>query len=177
VRSTSVVPVGAIQQRILLVRGEKVIVDADLARFYGVTTSRLNEQVRRNRDRFPPDFLFQITPDEKTEVIAKCDHLSGLRFAKTAPFVFTEHGAIMAASVLNSSRAVEVSVFIVRAFVALRQTVAQHKELARKLADLEARIAEHDGHLATLAQAIAQLLGEPEIPEGRRKRFQPKKAP
>ena len=174
---TAVVPVGAIQQRILLVRGEKVIVDADLARFYGVTTSRLNEQVRRNQDRFPPDFLFQLSQDEKAEVIAKCDHLAGLRFAKTTPFVFTEHGAIMAASVLNSARAVEVSVFIVRAFVALRQTVSQHKDLARKLADLEARIAEHDGHLAALAQAIAQLLGDPEIPERRRIGFQPKKAP
>jgi len=136
----AIIPVGTVQQRILLIRSEKVIVDADLAKFYGVSTRRLNEQVKRNRHRFPEDFMFQLMPEEKAEVIAICDHLSKLKFSKTLPYVFTEHRAIMAASVLNSQRAVEVSVFIVRAFVALRRSISQHKELSNKIAQLERRL-------------------------------------
>ena len=99
-KSTALVKVGKIQQRILLIRGVKVMVDADLAEAYGVTTRRLNEQVRRNRNRFPDDFMFPLTPEEKTEVVANCDHLEKLKFSKAMPLVFTEHGAIMAASVI-----------------------------------------------------------------------------
>ena len=88
-----------------MIRGEKVIIDADLAEFYGVPTKRLNEQVKRNKDRFPEDFMFQLNADEKSEVVAKCDHLAKLKFSKVLPHVFTEHGAIMAASVLNSPQA------------------------------------------------------------------------
>jgi len=109
----AMVPVAKIERRILLIRGEKVIVDADLAEFYGVPTKRLNEQVKRNKDRFPDDFMFQLSLEEKSEVVANCDHLSKLKYSSFLPYVFTEHGAIMAASVLNSRRAVEVSVFIV----------------------------------------------------------------
>ena len=90
---------------ILLIRGERVILDADLARLYGVSTRRLNEQVKRNARRFPPDFTFRLTRDEKVEVVANCDHLAGLKYAKALPLALTEHGAIMAASVLNSDRA------------------------------------------------------------------------
>jgi hypothetical protein len=125
-----IIAAGKIEQRILLIRGEKVIVDADLAEFYGVPTKRLNEQVKRNKDRFPADFMFQLSSEGKSEVVAKCDHLSKLKYAKALPYAFTEHGAIMAASVLSSPHAIEVSVFIVRAFVKLRRTIAEHKELA-----------------------------------------------
>ena len=104
--------VGRIQQRILLIRGTKVVIDADLATFYGVTTRRLNEQVKRNASRFPGDFAFRLTIEEKTEVVAKCDHLASLKFSKTLPLAFSEHGALMAASVLNTSLAVEMSVFV-----------------------------------------------------------------
>lgn len=97
--------VAAIESRILLVRGEKVIVDADLAEFYGVPTKRLNEQVKRNRERFPGDFVFLMIAEEKQEVVAKCDHLSNLKYSKTLPYVFTEHGALMARS-LTSPEAV-----------------------------------------------------------------------
>jgi len=100
--SRALAPTGTMQQRILLLRGERVIVDADLAHFYGVPTKRLNEQVRRNRARFPVDFMFRLTPAEKAEVVAKCDHLAPLRFSKALPQAFTEHGAIMAARLLNS---------------------------------------------------------------------------
>jgi ORF6N domain len=99
---TDVVPIGKIENRILLIRGEKVIVDADLAQFYGVPTKRLNEQVKRNAGRFPKDFMFQLTKDEKSEVVANCDYLENLKYSRSLPFAFTEHGAIMAASVLNS---------------------------------------------------------------------------
>jgi len=99
-----------IEPMILTIRGQKVMLDADLARLYGVTTKRLNEQVKRNRSRFPEDFLFTMTADEKAEVVANCDHLRRLKFSPALPNAFTEHGAIMAASVLNTARAVEVSV-------------------------------------------------------------------
>ena len=113
----AIVPVGRIEQHILLVRGEKVIIDADLAKFYGVPTKRLNEQVKRNKARFPEDFMFQLSSEEKSELVANCDHLEKLKYSRNLSYAFTEHGAIMAASVLNSKRAVEVSVYIVRAFV------------------------------------------------------------
>ncbi len=107
----SIVPVERVEKTILLIRSQKVILDADLARLYGVTTKRLNEQVKRNRDRFPADFMFQLSAEEKAEVVANCDHLSNLKFSKALPFAFTEHGAIMAASVLNTPQAVEASIF------------------------------------------------------------------
>lgn len=168
ISSKKIVAVGKIEQRILLIRGEKVIVDADLAEFYGVPTKRLNEQVKRNKERFPEDFMFQLTPEEKAEVVAICDHLSKLKFSKVLPYAFTEHGAIMAASVLNSSRAIEVSVYIVRAFVKLRHTIAEHKELARKIALLERRLANHDEQILSLVQAIRQLM-KPELPPRKRR--------
>ena len=167
-KTKSIVPVGKIEQRILLIRGEKVIIDADLAEFYGVPTKRLNEQVKRNKDRFPGDFTFQISAEEKSEVVANCDHLSQLKFSKALPHAFTEHGAIMVASVLNSTRAIEVSVFIVRAFVKLRRTIAEHKELSRKIAQFERRLADHDDQILSLVQAIKQFLN-PELPPKKRR--------
>jgi hypothetical protein len=162
------VRVGTIQDRILLIRGEKVIIDADLAAFYGVSTKRLNEQVKRNRERFPVDFMFRLTPSEKSEVVANCDHLASLKFSKVLPHAFTEHGAIMAASVLNSQRAVEVSVFIVRAFVGLRRFLAGHAALTRKLAQMDRRLADHDGTILVLMQAINKLASPEPLPKGRR---------
>jgi hypothetical protein len=106
----AIIPVERIEHAILLIRGQRVMLDADLARLYGVSTKRLNEQVKRNRDRLPEDFMFQLTPDEKAEVVANCDHLQRLKFSPALPYAFTEHGAIMVASVLNTSRAIEVSV-------------------------------------------------------------------
>ena len=139
-----IIPAGKIEQRILMIRGEKVIIDADLAEFYGVPTRRLNEQVKRNKGRFPEDFMFQLNAEEKSEVVAKCDHLEKLKFSKALPYAFTEHGAIMAASVLNSPQAAEVSIFIVRAFVKLRQIISEHKELTRKISQIERHLLGHD---------------------------------
>jgi hypothetical protein len=168
IEGKSVVPVGKIETRILLVRGEKVIIDADLAEFYGVPTKRLNEQVKRNKDRFPDDFMFKLTQSEKVEVVANCDHLKNLKFSKTLPNVFTEHGAIMAAGVLNTQRAIEVSVFIVRAFVKLRQMIAGRKDLQRKISQIEKRLIEHDDQIIELLKLFKQLLNSEPPPTKRR---------
>jgi len=113
------------------------MLDADLAELYGVTTKRLNEQVKRNRNRFPEDFMLQLTEEEKIDVVANCDHLKRLRFSPNLPHAFTEHGAIMLASILNSPIAVQASIHVVRAFVRLRQILASNADLARKLDTLE----------------------------------------
>ncbi len=163
-----IVPVDKIENRILLIRGVKVIIDADLASFFGVPTKRLNEQVKRNKNRFPKDFIFQLSPDEKVEVVAKCDHLQKLKYSKTLPYAFTEHGSIMAASVLNTPRAVEVSVFIVRAFVNLRKLVASQKTLRQKISQIEDRLSDHDEQIVELVDLIKQLIN-PEPPPIKRR--------
>lgn len=154
----AVIPVERIEKMILALRGQKVILDADLAELYGVRTKVLNQAVKRNGERFPPDFVFQLTPDEKREVVTNCDHLRNLRFSPTLPYAFTEHGALMAASVLSTRRAVEVSVFVVRAFVQLRHTLASHRELARKVDELERRLKGHDEQIRALVTAIRRWM-------------------
>lgn len=133
----SLVPTELIAQSILVIRGQKVIIDADLAALYGVPTKALNQAVKRNQERFPEDFMFQLSPAERMEVVTNCDHLAKLKFAKTLPYAFTEHGAIQAANVLNSPRAVDMGVYVVRAFVRLREMLASSKELTAKLNELE----------------------------------------
>ncbi|MHB0926544.1 MAG: ORF6N domain-containing protein [Gallionellaceae bacterium] len=154
-----------IETRILTIRGQKVMLDADLAELYGVETKRLNEQVRRNSERFPEDFMFQLTSEEFIHLrsqIATSNNPVGRGGRRYLPFVFTEHGAIMAASVLNSSRAVEVSVHVVRAFVHLRELVSSHKELAQKLNQLERKVGAHDKAIAEIITAIRELMTPPE---------------
>lgn len=144
--------------RILVIRGERVMIDADLAELYGVTTKALNQAVKRNASRFPPDFVFQLTAKEKVEVVTNCDHLSRLKYSKSLPHAFTEHGALMLGNVLNSSKAVEVSLLVVRTFVQLREMLATHKELALTLNALERRVSKHDETLVNLVEAIRALL-------------------
>ncbi len=159
--NTATILTKQIETHILMLRGHRIILDADLSALYGVTTKRLNEQVKRNKERFPIDFMFQLTSAEKQEVVANCDHLSSLKFSRTNPYAFTEHGAIMAASVLNTQHAIEVSVLVVRTFVKLRQILAAHKELRHKLADLERKVDDHDGAIRNLITAIHQLMEPP----------------
>lgn len=149
-----------IEDRILLIRGHRVMVDADLAELYGVTTKALNQAVKRNIHRFPLDFMFQLSHAEKTEVVTNCDHLEGLKFSKTRPYAFTEHGAIMAANILSSSQAVEMSVFIVRAFVKLREGLSSYGGLARKLEELEQMIGNHDEAIKAIITTIRELMGQ-----------------
>jgi hypothetical protein len=156
-----------IESRILLVRGEKILIDADLADLYGVSTKRLNEQVTRNRDRFPADFVFRLTSAEKEKVVANCDHLGNLKYSPTMPRAFTEHGAIMAAMVLKSDLAVQMSVFVVRAFVRLRQVLMESETLRQRMEAVEKRLSTHDSDIRALVVAVRKLLGPSPVPPKR----------
>jgi hypothetical protein len=148
-------------RRILVIRSSKVMLDADLAEIYGVTTKALNQAVKRNIGRFPSDFMFQLNADEKQEVVTNCDHLTKLKFSASMPYAFTEHGALMLGNVLKSSRAVEVSLNVVRAFVQLREMLSTHKELALKLEELERKTSSHDQAIAGIIDAIRSLMKSP----------------
>lgn len=153
---------GSVAQRILNIRGYRVMLDADLADLYGVPTKVLNQAVRRNIERFPADFMFQLNKTEKLEVVTNCDHLAKLKFSSTMPYAFTEHGALMLGNVLKSERATEISLLVVRTFVQLREMLSTHKELAAKLETLERKIGSHDQAIAGLIDAIRQLMTPPE---------------
>jgi len=148
-------------------RGQRVLLDAELAVLYGVTTKRFNEQVRRNRERFPEDFMFQLIPEELTSLRSQFATLKEGRgqHRKYLPYAFTEHGAIMAATILNSPRAVEMSVYVVRAFVQLRELLSSNRELARRFAQLETRLdkklTEHDRAIGAILSAIRELMNPP----------------
>ena len=161
-------PLESITSRIFLMRGQKVMLDSDLADLYGVTTSALNQSVKRNKDRFPSDFVFQLTGEEKEKVVTNCDHLSRLKFSPTLPYAFTEHGALMLGNVLKSPRAIQVSLMIVRAFVKLREMLSTHKEVAQKIEELERKLAVHDEAIIDLFEAIRQLM---ELPMENRKQI------
>lgn len=155
-------PLSEIAGHIQILRGQRVMLDADLAALYGVTTKRFNEQVKRNLARFPVEFMFQLTAEEfralRSQFATSNEGRGGRRHL---PYAFTEHGAIMAATILNSPNAVEMSVFIVRAFVALRDWLATHRELAEKLDYLERKVSSHDQALAGVIDAIRQLTSTP----------------
>jgi len=148
-----------LDNRILTIRGNKVILDADLAEIYGVTTKALNQAVKRNERRFPRDFSFVLNENEKSKVVTECDHLLRIRFSPVSPRAFTEHGAIMAATILNSPRAVQMSVFVVRAFVQMRSALSDTRELAAKLNKLESELtARLDGHEAAIIEALQRIM-------------------
>jgi hypothetical protein len=158
------ISVEVVATKILLVRGKKVMLDRDLAELYGVSTKRLNEQVKRNIKRFPNDFMFQLTLDERDKVVAICDHLKPLKFSYQLPFVFTEQGVAMLSSVLNSERAIRVNIAIMRAFVKLRQVLLTHKELAEKLEELEKKYQLHETDIQAIFEAIKKMLEPPPKP-------------
>jgi len=155
-----------ISRRIFLIRGQKVILDADLAQIYGVTTTRLNEQVKRNLKKFPKDFLFRISPSELGRLMSQiATSKKGRGGRRKLPWAFTEHGAIMAATVLNSERAVAISVYVVRAFVKFRKLLAGNRDLAKKFAELERRLTErldiHEKAILKLFAEIQEILNPP----------------
>ena len=165
-----------IEGRIQVLRGLKVMIDADLAELYGVPTKALNQAVKRNAARFPPDFMFQLDAAEKAEVVTTCDHLSKLKFSRTLPFAFTEFGAVALANVLASAQAVEMGIYVVRAFVRLRQAASLHEDLARRLAEIEEKTERlelsHDmfsrntrNQLRQLFEAMRALTVPPEPPK------------
>jgi chaperonin cofactor prefoldin len=161
-----------VESRILVLRNHKVILDTDLAELYDVSVKRLNEQVRRNQERFPADFMFQLTATEHEALRSQfATSRAGRGGRRYPPYAFTEHGAIMAATVLNSERAVEMSVFVVRAFVRLREMLATNRELAAKIDELERRLDTHDTSIQDLIEAIRELM-VPEDPSGRKIGFE-----
>jgi hypothetical protein len=161
------VPAPDIARAILILRGQRVLLDAELAALYDVPTKALNQAVKRNTERFPDDFMFRLTRAE-VETLNRSQFVTGSqkhRDPRFPPFAFTEHGAIMAASILNSARAVEMSVFVVRAFVKLRELLSSNRELARRFEQLEARLdkrlIEHDVTIAAILSAIRELMNPP----------------
>jgi hypothetical protein len=168
-------PIERIESRILIIRGQKVMIDADLAELYGVPTKALNQAIKRNSERFPADFMHQLTAEEKAEVVTNCDHLAKLKFSKSLPFAFTEHGAIQAANLLASPQAVEMGIYVVRAFVRLRALIATQSDLVKRLDDLEEKsetlALQHDtfahntrAQLKQVFEAIRQLMTPPDPP-------------
>lgn len=175
--NTEPLSIGEIAQRIHLIRGQRVVLDTDLAAFYGETTKRFNQQVNRNRDRFPAGFMFQLDAEEfahlrlqfATSSLMGVGH-GGRRYA---PLAFTEHGAIMASMVLNSSRATELSVYVVRAFVELRGMLSSNRQLAAKVHALERKVSVHERSIAELVDSMAELLATPPPPPKRSIGFVP----
>ena len=158
-----------VQTRILIARGKKIILDSDLAELYSVSVKRLNEQIKRNRRRFPPDFLFRLSTAEartlRSQIATSRNGHGGRRYL---PYAFTEHGAIMAATVLNSKRAIQMSVFVVRAFVRMREMLAANHEIAAKLTELESRLGEHDVQIDDIVRALRKLLTPPTVTREKR---------
>lgn len=169
--SESLVPQESIEGRILVLRGKRIMLDRDLAEIYGVTTGRLNEQVKRNRGRFPEDFMFQLNKEEFDVLRSQIAifKMGRGQHRKYLPFAFTEHGAVMLASILNSPVAVSASIQVVRAFVQLREMLSEHANLRRKIADMERK---YDSQFRVVFDAIRQLLESPQKPK-KRIRFLP----
>jgi hypothetical protein len=161
--STLVVPV---ESRILILRHHRVILDSDLAELYGVTVKRLNQQVNRNQERFPADFMFRLSAKEdeflRLQIATSSQKHGGRRYP---PYAFSEHGAIMSATVLNSKRAIEMSVFVVRAFVRMREMLVKNRQLAAKINELDRRLKTHDTAIQDLIEVIKELMAPEEMPK------------
>jgi hypothetical protein len=169
-RRVKELPIETIERHILILRGHRVMLDRDLAEVYGVPLKRLNEQVKRNRDRFPDDFMFRLTLEEGKTVLAVRSQIATLQIGphlRHAPHVFTEHGAVMLANVLKSSVAVRASIQVVRAFVRLRQTLAWDRQVVRKIEALERKVGKHDSDLQDVLKILRKLLQPPSTPSKR----------
>lgn len=159
---TDLIPQETIASKIFLLRGKKVMLDRNLASLYGVTTGNLNKAVKRNIERFPEDFMFQLTKDEENTLRFQFGSLKRGQHPKYLPHVFTEQGVAMLSSVLRSKRAIQVNIAIMRVFVRLKEIVSTHKELAYKLNELERKIEKHDEEICSIFEAIRQLMAPPE---------------
>lgn len=151
------IPDEVIMNRILLIRELKVMLDSDLAKLYGVTTKRLNEQVKRNIKRFPEDFMIQLTVAEKEQVVAICDHLKRLKYSPYLPYAFTEHGVVMLASVLNSDRAILINIQIVRIFNKMRKMLALHKDVLTEIERIRNQISDHESRILMVFEYLKQF--------------------
>ena len=164
----TLVPEEIIINKILIIRGQKVMVDRDLAELYGTTTVKLNQQMKRNLPRFPEDFMFQLTEAEKEEVITKCDNLKKLKFSPHLPYVFTEYGAVMLASVLNSQKAVEVNIQIVRVFIKLRQILMDNTELRLSIEEIKKKTDNNTKNIEVIFGYFDEFLEKKEVDKPRK---------
>lgn len=163
----SLVPNELIASRILLIRGQKVMIDADIAELYGVDTKRLNEQVKRNKSRFPVNFMFELTKEEKNEVVANCDHLENLKFSPVLPKVFTEHGIMMVANVLTSERAIQVSIQIIEVFIKMREILTDNLSLKLDIEEIKKKLSNHSKNIELVFSYLDELIDKKETPRKR----------
>jgi hypothetical protein len=168
---THLVPRKSIESNILIIRGKKVMMDRDLAKLYGVPTKALNQAVKRNKGRFPPDFMFELNKSGKNELVTNCDRFKTLKHSTSFPYAFTEPGVAMLSSVLNSEVAIHVNIQIIRTFIRLREMISTHKELAQKLNQLERRMEKKDEEISAIFEVIRELMTSPEPPEKPRKKI------
>jgi len=160
----SLVPNELIASKILLIRGQKVMIDSDIAQLYGVTTTRLNEQVKRNKTRFPNNFMFELTQEEKKEVIANCDHLENLKFSPVLPKVFTEHGIMMVANVLTSERAINVSIQIIEVFIKMREMLTDNLSLKLDIEEIKKKLSNHSKNIELVFNYLDELIEKKDKP-------------
>ena len=158
VAEKSIVPNEIIMSKILLIRNQKVMIDRDLAELYGTTTKKLNQQVKRNINRFPEHFMFELTELEKEYVVTNCDHLKKLKFSSSLPFVFTEHGTMMLATVINSEQAVETSIRIIEIFVKMREFIAENINLKLDIEDIKKKLSNHDKNIELVFNYLDELM-------------------
>ncbi len=157
VEKANMIPDEVIMNKVFIIRDQRVMVDNDMAELYGVTTKRLNEAVKRNSTRFPVDFMFHLSISEKDELVANCDHLKKLKFSPYLPYAFTEHGAVMLASVLNSERAISVNIQIVRIFNKMREMMLLHKDLLLEIQKMNNKLMEHDDKIVLIFEYLKQF--------------------
>jgi hypothetical protein len=156
-----------IKQRIFVIRGYKIMIDTDLAELYGVSTKRLNEQLKRNINRFPTDFMFKVTQREKDEVVANCDHLQKLKFSPNLPNAFTEHGVAMLSSVLNSETAIQMNILIIRVFIKIKELILSNKDLEIRVGEVEKKQKEQGNLLTSVHSVVKHLIEKPDNPKGK----------
>ncbi len=160
-KEAQLAPSELIEKRIFLLRGQRVMIDRDLADLYGVETKYLNRQVKRNRERFPPEFMIRLTNSERNELVTNWHRFASLKHSTVLPYAFTEHGVAMLSSVLHGKRAIHINILIIKVFVKLREILATHKELAQRLQELEVKIEKHDDAINAIFEAIRQLMAPP----------------
>ena len=169
----NIVPIEVITEKIFEIRGQKVMIDTDLAKLYGVATKVLNQAVKRNRARFPEDFMFRLTKEERNELVTICDQLTNLKHSSAMPYVFTESGVAMLSSVLNSEKAVQINLQIIRAFVRLRRMLAEHDALRLAIEGLERRVSRNERDIQLAIKVLQQVFFPPKekIPEKKKQKM------
>ena len=151
------IPDEVIINKIYVIRDQKVMIDSDIAELYGVTTKRLNEQVKRNRNRFPSNFMFELTKEEKNQLVANCDHLKKLKFSPVLPKVFTEHGILMLSSVLNSSTAIRVNIQIIRVFTRIREMLTDNLSVKLEIEEIKKKLSNHSKNIELVFNYLDEL--------------------